>query len=130
MKGKRVPTVRVHELSCLGSSIGVVGLSSTRGSSFVIVLGELYCIVLYCLDVCMTDLGEVANHVAATRVKLCHDVEEEWLHSKVEGLVLQKEFCHEAQALAVHFVFLSVHLEHRSLAVPVDLSAWRVLPHA
>ena len=57
--------------------------------------------------------------VTATGVILCHDVEEEGLNCKVECLVLQKELCHEAQALAIDLVLLTIHLKHRRLAVTV-----------
>ena len=66
--------------------------------------------------------------MTATGVILSHDVEEEWLDCKVEGLVLQKELCHEAQALAVDLVLLPIHLKHRRLAVAVDLSTWWMAP--
>ena len=49
--------------------------------------------------------------MTASRVKLCHDVEKKRLDSEVESLVLQEEFGHEAEALAVDLVFLSIHLK-------------------
>ena len=69
--------------------------------------------------------------MTATGVILSHDVEEEWLDCEVEGLVLQKELCHEAQALAVDLVLLPIHLKHRLLwYIHVDLSAWWIAPGA
>ena len=49
--------------------------------------------------------------MTASRVKLCHDVEEKRFDSEVESLVLQEEFGHEAEALAVDLVLLSIHLK-------------------
>ena len=66
--------------------------------------------------------------MAAPGVILSHDVEEEWLDSEVECLVLQEQLGHETQALAVDLVFLSVNLEDRRLPAAVDLPARGVTP--
>ena len=68
--------------------------------------------------------------MAALRVALRHDVEEEGLHVEVQCLVVEEELGHEAQALAVHLVQLSIHLEGGDLALAVDLVAGGVSPRA
>lgn len=57
-------------------------------------------------------LGEVSNHVTTSRVILCHDIEEKWLNSEIESLVLQKQLRHQTQALTVDFVLLAIYLKH------------------
>ena len=44
-------------------------------------------------------------------VHLRQDVEEEWLHVEVEGLVVQEELGHEAEVLAVDLVITAIHLK-------------------
>lgn len=39
--------------------------------------------------------------MGASLVELCDNVEEEWLDVVVEGLVVQKHLCEQAQVLAV-----------------------------
>ena len=46
-------------------------------------------------------LGEVPHDMAALLVNLSQYVEEKWLHIKVESLVVQEEFGHETEVLAV-----------------------------
>ena len=75
-------------------------------------------------------LGEVSQDVAPLRVALRHDVEEKRLNVKVERLVIEEELGHQAQALAVHLVQLSVDLEGGDLALAVDLVAGGVAPRA
>ena len=50
--------------------------------------------------------------MAALLVHLSQDVEEEWLHIKVECLVVQEELGHEAEVLAVDLVVTAIHLKH------------------
>ena len=76
----------------------------------------------------MHNLREVSDHVTASRVVLCHDIEEKRLHCKVESFVFEEEFGHETEALAVDLVLLSVHFKHRRLPTSVDLSARWVTP--
>ena len=68
--------------------------------------------------------------MAATAVCLGHHVEEKGLNVKVECLVLQEQLGHEAEVLAVDFVFFSVHFEDRELVLAVDFVSRRVLPCA
>ena len=63
-------------------------------------------------------------------VPLSQHVEEERLHIKVEGLVLQEELGHEAEVLAVHLVLLPIHLEEGEPLVAVDLVTRWVAPAA
>ena len=56
-------------------------------------------------------LGEVAKDVTATTVRLRHHVEEERLNVKIERLVLQEQFGHQAEVLTVDFVLFSVHFK-------------------
>ena len=74
--------------------------------------------------------GEVAQNVAAMTVRLCHHVEEKRLDIKVERFILQKQFRHEAEVLAVHFVPFPVHFKHGELVLSVDFVSWRMLPRA
>ena len=75
-------------------------------------------------------LGEVAKDVAATTVRLCHHVEEERLHVKIECLVLQEQFGHQAEVLAVDFVLFSIHFKDGELVLTVDFVSRRMLPCA
>ena len=59
-----------------------------------------------------THLGEVAHNVATLFVHLCQNVEEKWLHIKVECLVVQKEFGQQTEILAEDLVVTAVHLKH------------------
>ena len=68
--------------------------------------------------------------MAPLRVALRHDVEEKRLNVEVERLVIKEELGHQAQALAVHLVQLSVDLEGGDLALAVDLVAGGVAPRA
>ena len=56
-------------------------------------------------------LGEVPHNVAALFVHLCQNVEEKWLHIKVECLVVRKEFGQQTEILAVDLVVTAVHLK-------------------
>ena len=51
--------------------------------------------------------------MTAALVHLGEDVEQEWLHIKVESFVVEKQFCHETEILTVHLVITTVHLKHR-----------------
>jgi len=55
----------------------------------------------YLTDCRLSNLGKVANEVAARTVVLGHDVKEKRLHIVVQGLVVQEEFCQQAQVLTV-----------------------------
>ena len=57
-------------------------------------------------------LGEVPHNVAALFVHLCQNVEEKWLHIKVQCLVVQKEFGQQTEILAADLVVTAVHLKH------------------
>ena len=50
--------------------------------------------------------------MAALLVHLSQNVEEERFHIEIECLVVQEEFGHEAEILAVDLVVTSVHLKH------------------
>ena len=47
-----------------------------------------------------TDLGEIADNMRALLVNLTQDVEQERLHVKIQGLVVQKQLGQQAQILA------------------------------
>ena len=66
--------------------------------------------------------------MTASRVILRHHVEQERFDCEIQRLVLEEEFGHETEALAVHLVFLAVHLKHGGLTVTIDLSAGRMTP--
>ncbi len=68
--------------------------------------------------------------MCALAVPLCENVEQKRLHIKVQGLVLQKELCHEAEVLAVNLMLLTVHLKEGETLMPVDLVPGRVAPGA
>ena len=46
-------------------------------------------------------LREVPHNVSIFAHPLHHDVEQEWLHIKVEGLVIEEELSKETETLAV-----------------------------
>lgn len=50
--------------------------------------------------------------MAALFVHLRQNVEEKRLHVKVEGLVIQKEFGHQTEVLAVDLVVTAIHFKH------------------
>ena len=73
-------------------------------------------------------LAEVAHQVAALRIVLGQDIEEEWLHVVVERLVIEEEFDEETEVLTVDLVGVAVHLEHGHPVLAVYLDPGRVPP--
>ncbi len=69
----------------------------------------------------LTHFREVAQHVSSLVVPLGQHIEEERFHVKVQGLVFQEEFGHEAEMLAVDLVLLSVYLKEGQTLMPIDL---------
>lgn len=57
-----------------------------------------------------THLREVAYQMAALHIVLGQHIEKKWLHIVIERLVVQEEFCQEAQVLAVNGTDISIHL--------------------
>ena len=65
--------------------------------------------------------------MAALLVVDGQDVEEERLHVIVEGLVVQEQLGQEAQVLAVDLTDVTVHLKHRQVSLPIDLTGrWMI----
>lgn len=57
-------------------------------------------------------LREVPHYMAAMLVNLSQDVKQEWLHIKVECLVIQKQFGHQTKILAVNLMIASIHFKY------------------
>ena len=68
--------------------------------------------------------------MAATAIGLRHHVEEERLDVEVERLVLQEQFGHQTEVLAVDFVLFSVYFEHGEMILAVNFVSRRMLPRA
>ena len=67
-----------------------------------------------------TCLREVPHDVASLLVHLSQYVEQEWFDVKVECLVVQKEFGHETEVLAVDLMITTIHLKHRYCTLHVQ----------
>ena len=63
---------------------------------------------------------------ANLRVNFAENVKEEWLHVKVECLVVQEQLGQEAEVLAVQFVHFSICFPNGECAFTVNLFAWRL----
>ena len=73
-------------------------------------------------------LGKVSNQVTSFAVVDGQNVKEERLHVVVERLVVQKQFGEQTQVLAVDFVHVAVHFEHRQVVLAVDFRGRRMPP--
>lgn len=57
-------------------------------------------------------LRKVSHYVTAFLIHLSQDVEEERLYIEVECLVIQEEFGHQTQVLAVDLMVSAIHFKH------------------
>lgn len=121
---------QLHSLSFLHVHVPVAEVNEQSAISLPHVLGKNHDTGEVVVLRGMFLFGEVAKDVTATTVRLCHHVEEEWLHVKVERLVFKEEFGHETEVLTIHLVLLPVHFKHGQLALPVNLVAGWVSPCA
>ena len=66
--------------------------------------------------------------MAALAVVLGENVKQEWLNVVVEGLVIEKELCKEAQILAVDLTSHTINFKDGEITISVNLVGWRVEP--
>jgi hypothetical protein len=59
-----------------------------------------------------TNLGEVANEMAAFMIINCQHIEEEWLYVVVKRLVVEEQLSEKAQILTVDLIHVSVHFKY------------------
>lgn len=57
-------------------------------------------------------LAEIADNILAILVDLAQHVEDEGLNVVVERLVIEKQFCHKTECLAVQLVILAINFEY------------------
>lgn len=99
---------RASLLLSLGQEVTKVDEQSTKSLSLVLWHGhDTTDIVLLGT---MLLLGEVSDQVAALRVVLGQDVEQEGLDVVVEGLVIKKELDQETEILAIDLVGIAIDL--------------------
>ena len=79
-----------------GGGGGGGGGEEGRGEEVKPITAAIYIITLQVLY-----LGEVSDYVETEQVVLSHDVEEEGIRVIVESLVIQKQFCQQAQVLGI-----------------------------
>jgi hypothetical protein len=59
-------------------------------------------------------------------INVTQNIKKKWFHVKVECLVVEEQFCQQAEILAVNFEVLAVHFEHTERSLAVDFFAGRL----